>query len=34
MSEQHFWKNDVLRDNPAELKALIDTLKSYYGIVG
>lgn len=30
--EQHFWKGDVLRDNPAELKAFIDTLKSHYGI--
>lgn len=32
MFEQHFWKGDVLRDNPAELKAFIDTLKGHYGI--
>lgn len=31
--EQHFWKGDVLKDNPAELKAFIDTLKGHYGIV-
>lgn len=30
--EQHFWKGDVLRDNLPELKAFIETLKTYYDI--
>lgn len=30
--EQHFWKGNVLRDNPNELAAFIQSLKDYYGI--
>lgn len=30
--ETHFWRGDVLNDNPVELAAFIARLKAYYGI--
>jgi hypothetical protein len=31
--EHHFWKGNVLKNNLGDLKAFIDTLKVYYGVV-